>query len=108
HLVLIDCRGPRFDFVPLPVDAHCWIFNTHTKHALVDGLYATRHRECMEAALMLGVAQLGEADQAALIAAEKKMSPALFKRAKHVVEEIARVRAAVRALRDGDLVTAGK
>jgi len=37
HLVFIDCRGPVFATVPLPADAHFWIFNTHTKHALVDG-----------------------------------------------------------------------
>jgi galactokinase len=49
-LVWIDCRGPLFATVPLPAAAHFWIFNTHTKHALVDGLYAARHRECMTAA----------------------------------------------------------
>jgi galactokinase len=43
HLVAIDCRGPVFTTVPLPAEAHFWIFNTHTKHALVDGLYAERH-----------------------------------------------------------------
>ena len=50
RLVFIDCRGPRFDTVPMPEGAHFWIFNTHTKHALVDGLYAARHRECRGAA----------------------------------------------------------
>ncbi len=61
HLVFIDCRGPKFAVVPLPSDAHFWVFNTHTKHALVDGLYAARHRECMDAAKALGVAVLADA-----------------------------------------------
>ena len=108
HLVFIDCRGPRFTTVPLPTGAHYWIFNTHTKHALVDGLYAARHQECMEAAKALGVGLLVEATSARVMAAEKTLPAVAFKRARHVVEEIARVDATVVALRAGDLVTVGK
>ncbi|MBI5381179.1 MAG: galactokinase [Opitutae bacterium] len=108
HLVFIDCRGPRFDTVPLPAGAHFWIFNTHTKHALVDGLYATRHRECMEAAKTLGVGLLVEATTAMVTAAQGKLSPAVFQRARHVVEEIARVDAAVKLLPTGDLAAVGR
>lgn len=107
HLVFIDCRGPRFDTVPMPAGARFWIFNTHTKHALVDGLYASRHRECMEAARLLGVSQLVEVSPEQLTAAADKL-PAVEKcRARHIVEEIARVDAAVLALRAGDLATVG-
>ncbi len=108
HLVFIDCRGPRFETVPLPGGAHFWIFNTHTKHALVDGLYAARHRECMEAAQALSVGLLVETNPAALLVAERKFSPIVFKRARHIVEEIARVSATVAALRVGDLAAVGK
>ena len=108
HLVFIDCRGPRFETVPLTAGAHFWIFNTHTKRALVDGLYAARHRECMEAARTLGAPLLADVSPAALLAAEGKLSPVAFRRARHVVEEIARVAAAVAALRDGDLAAVGK
>ena len=107
HLVFIDCRGPRFDTVPLPADAHFWIFNTHTKHALVDGLYATRHRECMEAAKALGVSLLVEATPAQVDEAKGKLSADAYKRAKHVVEEIARVGQAVEVLEKGDLAAVG-
>lgn len=108
QLVFIDCRGPRFETVPLPPGAHFWIFNTHTKHALVDGLYAARHRECMEAAKALGVTALVEVKPAGLAAAEKSLPPLVFKRARHVVEEIARVDATVAALRANDLAAVGK
>ena len=108
HLVFIDCRGPRFDTVPLPAGAHIWIFNTHTKHALVDGLYAARHRECMAAARALGVALLADLSPAALAAAGKKLDPLEARRAKHIVEEIARVDATVVALRAGDLTAVGE
>lgn len=107
RLVFIDCKGPRFDTVPLPGDAHFWIFNTHTKHALVDGLYAARHRECMEAAKALGVGLLVEASSSQVDAAKGKLSADAYKRAKHVVEEIARVDQAVKVLGKGDLTAVG-
>jgi galactokinase len=107
-LVWIDCRGPVFATVPLPAAAHFWIFNTHTKHALVDGLYAARHRECMTAARALGVGLLVETNGAALAAAETNLPPESARRARHVVEEIARVAAARTALEGGDLVAVGR
>jgi galactokinase len=108
HLVFIDCRGPRFDTVPLPRGVHFWIFNTHTKHALVDGLYAARHRECMEAAKALGVSLLVEASLDSLAALRGKLSPTIEKRARHIIEEIARVDATVAALRAGQLREVGR
>lgn len=108
HLVFIDCRGPRFDLVPLPADAHFWIFNTHTKHALVDGLYAARNRACLEAARTLGVSLLVEADLPRLEAHRDQLSPEAYRRARHVIEEIARVDAAVQTLSVGDLPAVGR
>ena len=108
HLVFIDCKGPRFDTVPLPETAHFWIFNTHTKHALVDGLYAARHSECMEAAKALGVSQLVEVTSAQVVAAKGALSAEAFKRAKHIVDEIARVDHTVAVLKKGDLDTVGR
>lgn len=108
HLVFIDCRGPRFETVPLPDGAHFWIFNTHTKHALVDGLYAERHRECMAAAQAMGVKQLVDATPAMLAAAADRLPPATAKRARHVIEEIGRVTATRAALERGDLPAVGE
>ncbi|KXU37881.1 galactokinase [Cephaloticoccus primus] len=125
HLVFIDCRAPRFELVPLPGrsgkeeregrarregDARFWIFNTHTKHALIDGLYAERHRECQEAARALGVAQLAELspETSAARRAKAHLAPEIARRAQHVVEEIARVEAVRRALARGDLRTTGE
>ena len=108
HLVFIDCQGPHFDTVPLSEAANFWIFNTHTKHALVDGLYAARHRECMEAAKTLGVSLLVEATPEQVEAAKPTLSADAFKRAKHVVEEIARVGQAIAVLKTGDLEAVGR
>ena len=108
HLVFIDCRGPRFATVPLPAGAHFWIFNTHTKHALVDGLYAARHRECMAAAQALGVKELVDASAAVVAQTQVWPSPEIGRRARHIVEEIARVDAMVKVLERGDLAEAGR
>jgi galactokinase len=108
RLVWIDCRGPRFDTVPMPAGAQFWIFNTHTKHALVDGLYAERHQACMDAAKALGVPLLADATVAQLDSKQKKLKPVVYKRARHVIEEIARVAATVKALRAGKLESVGR
>ncbi len=108
HLVYIDCRGPSFRTVPLPSGSNFWVFNTHVKHALIDGLYAARHRECMEAASVIGVPLLVDATPAMLAAAETRLSRPAYKRARHVIDEIARVEQAVAALGAGDLAAVGK
>jgi galactokinase len=108
HLVYIDCRVPRFETVPLPPGSNFWIFNTHTKHALIDGLYAARHEECMEAARIIGVPLLVDATPAMLAAAETRLPRPAYKRARHVIDEIARVERGVAALRSGDLAGLGR
>ena len=108
NLVYIDCRIPSFRTVPLPAGSNFWVFNTHLKHALIDGLYAERNRECMEAARVIGVPLLVDATPAMLAAAETRLSRPAYKRARHVIDEIARVEQAVAALGAGDLVAVGK
>lgn len=108
RLVLIDCRIPRFETLPLPAGAHAWIFNTPQRHALIDGLYAERHGECLAAAEALRVPQLVDASPAQLAAAESRIPPAVYRRARHVIEEIARVRETIAALAQADLGAVGR
>ena len=107
RLVWIDCRIPKFATVPLPSDAEFWIFNTHSKHALVDGLYKARHRSCMAAARALKVPLLADATLDQLEAARPRLSAENYRRARHVIEEIARVAETVKALKAGDLAAVG-
>ena len=108
QLVFIDCRGPRVATIPLPAGAHFWVFNTHTKHALLDGLYAARHRECLDAAKALGVALLADLTPAQLEQRRTRLPEVNFRRAKHVVEEIDRVTRVRTALARGDLAGVGR
>jgi galactokinase len=108
HLVFIDCRGPRFELVPLPAGAHFWVFNPHAKHALIDGLYAARHRECTEAARALGVDLLADVTPTQLEQRKAQLSEIIYRRAKHVIDEIDRVARVRAALPRGDLTEVGR
>lgn len=107
QLVHIDCRGPSFSTFPLPGEVSLWIFNSLEKHALVDGLYATRHRECQEAASSLGVKLLTDLTPAQFAACSAALPAKVAARARHVIEEHARVGDCVRALQAGDLRAVG-
>jgi galactokinase len=108
HLVFIDCRGPHFETVPMPAGTHFWVFNTHTKHALIDGLYAERHRECTDAAKTLGVPVLAALTPEQLERRRALLSETSYRRAKHVVEEIDRVARVRAALAAGDIPEVGR
>ncbi len=108
HLVYIDCRGPKFETVPLPSGVHFWIFNTHTKHALVDGKYKERNQQCQDAAKALKVPLLVDASVADLDAGRGLLSVESYKRAKHVIDEIARVAQVKSALAKEELAEVGR
>lgn len=107
HLVQIDCRTLDFGTVPMPAGLHFWILNSHANHALVDGLYAARHQECMDGAKALSVEQLVDADSDSLEAIRPNLDPAVYRRSKHVIDEIARVHQATRALAEGHIQKVG-
>ena len=107
HLVYIDCRGPTNKTVSLPEGVRFWIFNTHTKHALVDSFYSARHKECMDAAKNLGVKALADITSDQIHQLEKLEGPSRL-RAKHVVEEIDRVEKVLAALGGSDLKAVGE
>lgn len=108
QLVQIDCRTSAFSLVPLPLAAHLWVFNTREKHALIDGLYATRHQECLSAASALGVKWLADLTPEQLAPLKPKLSPVLARRAEHIAAEHARVHATVVALQQNDLTAVGR
>jgi galactokinase len=107
HLVYVDAFNEQFDAIPIPNGARLWVFNSHAKHSLVESLYSERHRECMLAAKEIGVSMLVEASPERLAGARGRLSPAVFRRAQHVIDEIARVHSVIAALKSGNLHVAG-
>ena len=102
HLLLLDCRS--LDVVQVPFarpDLTVLVTNSNVRHALDDGGYAARRADCERAAAMLGVACLREATLSQVEAARGELGDTGFRRARHVVTEIARVQSAADVLTRG-------
>jgi galactokinase len=107
--LLIDCRTQQTRVVPFAdPSVSLLIANSNVRHSLGDGAYGERKAATVEAAQRLGVAELGLATPETVAAAEKKLGPLLHRRARHVVTENARTRAAADAFAAGDWRAAGK
>lgn len=103
HALLLDCRDLTFSPVALPPTAAFVLIDSGVKHALVDGGYAARRRDCEEAAELMGKSSLRDAVEGDLV----RLPAHLQSRARHVHSENARTLAAARALEAGDLAGVG-
>ena len=105
HALLLDCRDLstrqiRVDFANAGLKL--LIVDTRAHHALVDGGYAQRRAQCESVASLLGVKALRDLSLSELEVARGKLPEINFKRALHVITEIARVEEAVQALEIDD------
>jgi galactokinase len=109
HALLLDCRSGETSQVPLDPPAAgltLLVIDTRARHALADGQYGARRRDCQAAARALGVASLREiADVSEL--AGRLQDPVLYRRARHVITENERVVRTARLLRAGEFGEAG-
>ncbi len=111
----IDCTSLAVTSVPLPAEAALLIVDSGVRHALSDGDYNRRRRECeaaLAAAKAAGIAPAAAATLSALAVAdlpalEAALEPLPLRRARHVLTENARVEEVCAALVRGDLVRAG-
>jgi galactokinase len=103
HAVLIDCTTLAVTAVPLPANLRLVVFHSGQARDLAASAYAERVREC--AAIE---AQIGPLRTANLTAVEQLADPLLRRRARHVVTENHRVRAAVEALQRNDGAAVGR
>ena len=103
--LLLDCADLGHRNVALPADWAVMIVQSGVRRGLVDGHYNRRRADCEAAATALQVPSLRHASLPALEAA--RLDPLVKRRARHVVEEIARVAEAVTAIERGDLAQLG-
>lgn len=111
HAVLIDCKELKAEPVPLD-DPNCVVLitNSNVKHDLATSAYAERRSKCFEAAKILGIPTLREANVADIEDKKDLLAhdAVMYKRFKHVVSEIYRTVNAAEALRQKDYSLFGK
>ena len=111
HALLFDCRSLETEQIPLELEQAGLSFlvtDTRAHHALVDGGYATRRASCEAVAAALGVKALRDVSLETLRGHEAELDGVSFRRALHIVTDIARVDSAVAALRAGDFELLGR
>jgi galactokinase len=109
HLLLLDCRTRETQLVPMSdPSVAILITNTNVKHELTGGEYAQRRAQCEEAAKLLGVKSLRDADAERVEAGRAKLSDVVYRRAKHVVGEIERTVHAAEGVRASNWPTVGQ
>lgn len=109
--LLLDCRDLTTESIPFDVASaglELLIIDTQAHHALVDGGYAERRAACESVAGKLSIPSMRHLTLDVLETNREKLTATEFIRARHAVTEIARVLAAVTALRASDFETLGK
>jgi galactokinase len=108
HALFIDCRSCEVSHVPLGTDVAVLVIDSSVKHALGDGGYAARRRDCETAARLLGRAALRDVSSIEWPALEHRLPEPERRRARHVITENERVLAFKAAAGAGDWPAAGR
>ena len=105
--LLIDCRSLMTRSINFPEDAVILIIQSGVTRGLVEGEYNRRRAECEQAAKVLGVAALRDANMNMLEAARDRMDPVVFRRARHIITDNRLTLEAADALTANDLTSLG-
>ncbi len=113
HALYLDCRSLEFRHIALPSGAAIVICDTKTRREIAGSGYNSRAEDAHAAAYTIGlvhqdVKTLRDVSLECLQTFESALDEAQFRRARHVVTEIARVEQGAHALASGDLVTFGR
>lgn len=111
--IALDCNTLEYEHVPLEMQGLKFVIaNTNKKRGLVDSAYNQRRAECQQALETLR--QHVEADNLCQYSPEQfrqfsvHLSCDILKRARHAVSEHARVKEAIVALKNSDMVRFGQ
>jgi galactokinase len=105
--LFLDTRSLQSERVPIPPDGEIAVVDSGVRHDHATGGYRERRAECDEAARLLGVPQLRDLLGRDPAEVARALPEPLGRRARHVLEENARVLETVAAFRQGDLSRAG-
>jgi galactokinase len=107
HALYFDTRSLAWQAIPLPEDTAIVIADSLVRRSLANSAYNERHASCEQAVALLRQAMpdiqaLRDVTPDQLLDHADLLPPVIYKRARHVVEECARVYQAVQMLKDGD------
>lgn len=102
HALLLDCRTLEHMPIPIHPGLVVTVIDTGLRRSLTESAFNERRAQCEAAAAYFGLAALRDLDADTLAAAYGSLDPMLFRRARHVVGEIARVEPVAAALAKGD------
>ena len=113
HAVMLDTRNLSYRPVPLPPDTTLVIADSSLRRSLVGSAYNDRRRDCEAAvayfqALDPSLRALRDISPELYRTAEGKIPAEVYRHARHVVEEIARVDAAIKYLENNDAENFGQ
>ena len=113
HALLLDCRSLSHTPVPIPNEVVVVVMDTGAPRTLAGSAYNERSASCRAAVDVLNDADpairaLRDVNLDFLEANRRTLDEATYRRARHVVEEIARPPAMADALIEGDLIEAGR
>lgn len=113
NVILLDCRSLEYSYSPLVLSDYSIVLcDTKVKHALVDSDYNTRRQECERGIEVLkkhypSIRSLRDVNETMLRDHEHEFSGKEYNRCLYVVQEIERVQAANRDLKNNDLESFG-
>lgn len=113
HAMLLDCAKIECEYVPIDLgDCELVIIDCKKPHSLVESKYNERRAQTEKALEIMNTvgsySSLAEVTPEALHAHKDLFEPVIYDRARHVVEECARVNAAAEAMKAGDMIKLGK
>ncbi|MCP4247754.1 MAG: galactokinase [bacterium] len=106
--LLLDCRDLSFSELSFdPEELALLVIPSGVEHALAQGAYEQRVRTCREAVGIIAaehaaVGSLRDVSAEMLESCQERLGPTCFRRARHVVTEMARVRAAAETINAKD------
>lgn len=108
HLILIDCHSEEPESVPfLNPDLSILIANTCVSHSLIDGAYASRRQDTVDALESLQKRSWRDVSMNELSLVEDDMDERIFRRSRHVITEIKRTTDAALAFKNNDFSNIG-
>jgi len=109
HAMLLDCRSQEPQMIPLSDESvSVLIINSNRKHELTGSEYPERRSRCYEAAKVLGVSKLREADLMMLETTRDNLTDKQYRRARHVISEDLRTQEMAKSLMAGNWAHCGE